>query len=167
MRELKTKKLAYLSLAVALSMVLSFVESQIPPLAAVPGVKLGLANIVTVFLIYTVGWKEAGGVSIIRVALSSLLFGSAVSFIYSASGAFVSFFGMLLLKKTGKFSEIGVSVTGGVLHNGAQILAACIVMDNAAISLWLPPLIISGTLSGIFVGILAALLAKRLKGKIK
>ena len=160
---MNTKKLAYLSISVALSMVFSFIESQIPPLAAVPGVKIGLANIVTVVLLYSLGAKEAGGVSLIRVILSSLLFGSFVSLIYSISGAVVSFFAMLLMKKTDKFSIVGVSVVGGVLHNAAQIAAACLVMENAAIAFWIIPLIVSGTLAGIAIGIAAGILTVRMK----
>ena len=161
------KRLTSLSIAVALAMVLSFIESLIPPLVAVPGVKIGLANIVTVFILYVFSWRDAGAVSLIRVLLSSLLFGSAVSLAYSLSGAALSFLGMLALKKLPFSSEVSVSIVGGVLHNAGQIIAACIIMENAAIIGYLPPLIISGTLAGIAVGTLAALLVKKLKGVIK
>lgn len=163
---MNVKKLTSLSLAVALAMILSFVESQIPPFVAVPGVKIGLSNIVTMFLLYTYGWREAGAVSMVRVVLSSFIFGSVVSLMYSLSGAVFSFIIMLVLKKVGIFSELGVSVAGGVFHNVGQIVCACIIMENAAIASYLPPLIISGTLAGIAVGILAGLLTKKLKGKI-
>lgn len=159
---MKTKKLTTLSISVALAMILSFVESQIPPLVAIPGIKIGLSNIVTVFLLYTYGWREAATVSLIRVTLSSLLFGSAVSLAYSASGALLSFLAMLLLKKIPLFSEISVSIAGGVLHNAGQILCACFLMENAGIVTYLPPLIISGTIAGVAVGTLAALLVKKL-----
>ena len=96
---MNVKKLTTLSLSVAISMVLSFVESQIPPLTAVPGVKIGLANILTVFLLYTDGAREACAVSVTRVLLSSLLFGSAVSLLYSMAGAMFSFLVMLFLKR--------------------------------------------------------------------
>lgn len=161
------KKLTSLSVAVALAMVLSFIESLIPPLVAVPGVKIGLANIVTVFILYVFGWREAGAVSLIRVLLSALLFGSAVSLIYSLSGSALSFLGMLLLKKLPFSSEVSVSIVGGVLHNAGQIIAACIIMENAAIIGYLPPLIISGTVAGIAVGTVAALLVKKLKGVVR
>lgn len=159
---MNTKKLTTLSISVALAMILSFVESQIPPFVAVPGIKIGLSNIVTVFLLYTYGWREAATVSLIRVTLSSLLFGSAVSLAYSASGALLSFLAMLLLKKIPLFSEISVSIAGGVFHNAGQILCACILMENAGIATYLPPLIISGTIAGVAVGTLAALLVKKL-----
>ena len=159
---MSVKKLTSLSSSVALAMILSFIETLIPPLAAVPGVKIGLANIVTVFLLYTFSWREAACVSIIRVFLSSLLFGSAVSLLYSLSGALLSFVGMVLIKLLPISSEPSVSVAGGVLHNAGQIICAALIMENAAITLYLPPLIISGTISGIAVGITAAILIKKL-----
>ena len=163
---MNTKKITALSLAVALSMVLSFVEALVPPFVAVPGVKIGLANVVTVFLIYIYGWREAGCVSLIRVALSSLLFGSPVSFIYSLAGAVLSFFVMVLIKRVRLFSVIGVSVLGGVFHNVGQVIAACLIMENAAIAAYLVPLLISGTVAGIAVGTLAGLLTVKLRGKV-
>ena len=163
---MNTKKITALSLAVALSMVLSFVEALVPPFVAVPGVKIGLANVVTVFLIYIYGWREAGCVSLIRVTLSSLLFGSPVSFIYSLAGAVLSFFVMVLIKRVRLFSVIGVSVLGGVFHNVGQVIAACLIMENAAIAAYLVPLLISGTVAGIAVGTLAGLLTVKLRGKV-
>ena len=163
---MNTRKLTVLSLSVALAMVFSFIETLIPPIVAVPGVKLGLANVVSVFLLYSVGRREAFTVAVIRVCLSSLLFGSAVSLVYSLSGALLSLGAMMLLMKLPIFSLLSVSVVGGVLHNAAQIICACIIMENAAIASYLPVLIISGTVAGIFVGLLAVLLTSKLSGKI-
>ena len=160
---MNTKKLTVLSISVALAMILSFVESQIPPFVAIPGIKIGLANIVTVFLLYKLGWKEAAAVSVVRVALSSLLFGSAASFFYSASGAVLSFAVMVIIKMLPLFSEISVSIVGGVFHNVGQIICACIIMENGGIVTYLPPLLISGTVAGIAVGALSALLLKKLE----
>lgn len=159
------KKLTTLSLSVALSMILSFVESQIPAFVAVPGVKIGLSNIVTVFLLYKFGWREAGAVSLVRVFLSSMLFGSVDSLAYSLSGAVFSFIIMLITKRISLFSELGVSVSGGIFHNVAQILMAMLIMENEKIAMYLPALLISGTIAGAVVGIVAALLVKKL-GKI-
>jgi heptaprenyl diphosphate synthase len=164
---MNVKKMTALSVSVAIAMLLSFIESQIPPLVAVPGVKIGLSNVVTVVLLYLFGPKEAGTVALIRVSLSALLFGSAVSFIYSLAGAVLSFLVMLLFKSLNIFSETGVSVLGGVSHNAGQIAVACIIMENGAISLYLPPLVISGTVTGAVIGIISALLVKRLKTVIK
>ena len=148
-------------------MILSFVESLIPPLVAVPGVKIGLANIVTVFLLYTLGWRAAGCVSLIRVLLSALLFGNVQSLIFALSGAALSFIVMVAVKKLLPFGKVGVSVLGAVAHNAGQVAAAVIVMETAALAYYFIPLVISGTVAGVFVGILAAILTIRLEKIIK
>ena len=159
---MKTKKLTALALSVALAMILSFVESQIPAFVAIPGVKVGLANIVVVYALYRIGWKEALLVSGVRVLLISLLFGSAASFFYSLAGALLSFCGMLLLKKTDRFSTVAVSVAGGVLHNAGQIAMACILLETNVIRYYLPFLVLSGTLAGIAIGVISAVMIKRI-----
>ena len=137
------RKLTILSLLVAVAMILSYIESLIPPLTAVPGVKLGLSNIATVFALYTLGAPAAVAVSLVRVLLSALLFGNSVAFIYSLSGAAFALVSMIPLSRTRVFSTVGVSVTGGVMHNAGQILAVSLVMRNAAISYYLAPLVLS------------------------
>ena len=159
---MKTKKVAFLGMCIALSMILSFVESQIPPLAAVPGVKMGLPNIVMVFMLYKVGAKDTAIVSILRVILVGILFGTPLSMIYSLAGATLSLIGMILLKKTNLFAHVTVSVAGGILHNVGQIATACIVMETAQIAYYLPVLFISGTIAGILIGLTAAMILKRL-----
>lgn len=156
---MKTKKVAFLGLSVALAMVLSFVESQIPPLVAVPGVKVGLPNLVIVYLLYKLGAKEAVIVSIIRVILVSILFGNAQSAFFSICGAALSLLGMILLKKL--FATVTVSVVGGVLHNVGQIGAAVLVTATPGIVTYLPVLLISGTLAGVIIGIVSGMLVKR------
>lgn len=160
---LDTKKMVTISSLVAVAMILSYIESLVPAFVAVPGVKMGLSNIATVFALYTLGWPYAICVSVVRVFLSALLFGNFVSLIYSISGAALALLAMILLKKVNTFSSIGVSVAGGVFHNAGQIIAACIVMKNAAISLYIIPLIISGTISGVLIGIAAGVLVERIK----
>ena len=160
-----TKRLAFLSVSVALAMILAFVESQIPPLSAVPGVKIGLANIVSLFILYKLGWREALGVSLVRVLLASLLFGSFVSLTYSMFGAVLSLTVMIAAKRLLPFSPIGVSVLGALAHNAGQILAAWIYLGNGAIVYYLIPLSVSGTLAGIFVGVLGGIVAERVKIK--
>ena len=147
----------------AVAMILSFVESQIPAFVAVPGVKIGLANIAVVFALYRLGWKEAVAISLVRVVLVSMLFGSIASLFYSIAGAVLSLTGMGLLKKTGKFTEIMISVTGGILHNIGQIGMACLILETAALRYYLPFLLISGIIAGIVVGILSAVLVQRIK----
>ena len=160
---MRTKKLTVLALSVALAMILSFVESQIPPFVPIPGVKIGLANIVVVFALYKLGWKEAVGISLLRVFLVSVLFGHAASFFYSFAGAVFSLCGMILLKKSGLFSHVAVSVAGGVLHNAGQILMACILLETNIITYYLPVLILSGTLAGIIIGLVAAVIVSRIR----
>lgn len=160
---LDTKKMVTLSSLIAVAMILSYIESLVPAFVAVPGVKMGLSNIATVFALYTLGWPYAICVSVVRVFLSSLLFGNFVSLIYSLSGAALALLVMILLKKLDSFSSVGVSVAGGVCHNAGQIIAACIVMQNAAISLYIIPLIISGTLSGVLIGLVSGMLVERIK----
>mgnify|MGYP004577557659 FL=1 len=159
---MKSRKLAFLGLSVALALILSFVESQIPVFTVVPGMKLGLPNLVMVFLLYRIGWKETAAVSLVRVLLVSLLFGNAQSLVFSLAGAVLSLAGMALLKKSRLFSPVAVSVTGGVLHNIGQIIAACLWTGTAQIAYYLPVLLLSGIAAGILIGLLSGLLLKRL-----
>ena len=149
-----------MAMCVALAMILSYVDSMISS-PGIPGVKLGLANIVVVFALYKLGWKEAVGISLLRVFLVSLLFGHAASLMYSASGAVLSLAGMILLKKSDKLSCVAVSVLGGVLHNAGQILMAVVLMGHNVVY-YLPVLILSGTVAGIGIGLVAAILVRRI-----
>lgn len=158
---MKTKKIAVLALAIALAMILSFVESQIPAFVAIPGVKIGLANIAVVFVLYKLGWKEAVLISLVRVFMVSVLFGTAVSLFYSVAGAVLSLTGMVLLRKTGLFSTVAVSVTGGVLHNVGQILMACLLLETNVIVYYLPFLILSGVIAGVVIGVVSAIMVNR------
>ena len=164
---METKKISRMALLTALAMILSFVESQIPSFVAIPGVKVGLANIVVVFALYMLGAKEAFLISIIRVVLSSLLFGSVLSMSYSLAGAILSLLGMVLLKKSNWFGPLAVSVTGGVLHNCGQIAVASLVLETDVLLYYLPVLMIAGILTGCVIGIAAALVLKRLGAAVK
>jgi heptaprenyl diphosphate synthase len=156
-----------LSALIAVAMILSYVESMIPAFVAVPGVKMGLSNIATVFALYFLGWPCAICVSLVRVCLSALLFGNVVGLIYSLSGAALALLVMILLKNFDLFSNVGVSVAGGICHNAGQIIAACIVMKTSAISVYFIPLVISGTVSGVLIGVVSGMLVERLKKIIK
>ncbi len=162
-RTLDTKRLVTLSALIAVAMILSYIESLIPAFVAVPGVKVGLSNIATVFALYALGWPYAIIVSVIRVLLSALLFGNVVGLIYSLSGAALALLVMILLKRIDKFSSVGVSVAGGVCHNIGQVLAACVVMDTSAIALYIIPLTLSGTIAGVIIGIASGNLVERVK----
>lgn len=156
-----TKKLTVTALLVAAALILSYVESMLPSFS-VPGVKLGLANVASVFALYTLGGTGAVFVSLVRVVVSGLLFGSAASFIYSAAGAVLSLCAMILLKKTGIFSVLGVSVIGGVAHNIGQLAAASAVMHTVGVMYYLPVLLLSGAVTGALIGIAGGVLVGRI-----
>ncbi|MBQ3160013.1 MAG: Gx transporter family protein [Clostridia bacterium] len=158
---MKTKKLTTLGLSAALALILSYVESLLPPLMAVPGVKVGLPNIVILFLLYRYGWREAGGVSLIRLLLSAALFTGFAAFFYGLAGAALSLAGSTMLKKSDRFSPLGVSVAGGVLHNLGQIALATLVLNSGYLFAYLPVLLLSGTVAGAVVGLLAGILIRR------
>lgn len=163
---MNTKKTAFIGIAISLAMILSFVESQIPAFVAIPGVKVGLPNLVIVFLLYKFSWKDAALVNILRVVLVSLLFGNVQTLSFSLAGAALSLLGMILLKKTEKFSPIAVSIVGGILHNVGQILTACIWTATSEIAYYLPVLLLSGTIAGVVIGLVGGMLVERLD-KIK
>ncbi len=163
MRNKKTLHLTTMAFVIAFAMILSFIESRIPAFVAIPGVKVGLANIAVIFTLYKLGVKEAITVSIIRVLLISMLFGSPVSLIYSISGATLSLLSMILLKKLTPLTEVAISVTGGLMHNVGQIGAASFMLSTNVVVYYLPFLLVSGTIAGVVVGIASAILIKRVK----
>ena len=157
------KKTAFLGLCTALALVLAYVEVLIPPIiTAIPGIKIGLPNIVIIFLLYRHGIKEAALVSFVRVVAVALLFGNVMGFAYSIAGAVLSLLGMLLLKKLDFMSVVGVSVAGGVLHNVGQIVMAMILLGTAELGYYLIVLAVTGTVSGVLIGICGALMIKRI-----
>lgn len=162
-----TKKVAILGLSAALCIVLSFVESLLPPLiAAVPGIKLGLPNIIIILVLYLCSAGDAALVSGTRLLAVALLFGSAMTFMYSFAGAVLSLGIMAGLKRLNAFSKVGVSIAGGVSHNLGQILVAMVLLGTKEIGYYFPVLAVSGIVSGLFIGLTAAVLSGRLE-KIK
>lgn len=159
----KTKRIALLGLTVALAMIMSYIEVLFPLNFAVPGIKMGLANIVIVFVLYRMSLVDAVTVSLVRVFLVSLLFGNFMSLAYSFTGAALSLALMAILKKTEKFSVVGVSIVGGVMHNVGQIAMAVILMGTAQIAYYLPVLVITGTVTGVLIGLVSALVINRVK----
>ena len=159
---MKSKKIAYYGLCIALAFVLSYVESLFPTFIAVPGVKLGLTNLVVLIALVKIGKKDAFFINMIRILLVGLTFGSAFSLLYSFAGGILSFLVMMLFYGKNRFSVIGVSVAGGVAHNVGQILVAMMVLESKALVYYLPVLILSGTLAGVVVGILCGEVVKRL-----
>lgn len=157
---MKASKIAQYGLLTALALVLSYLESLIPPLW-VPGVKLGLPNLAVVFALYRLGWKDACAISLVRVVLVTLLFGNGAALAYSIAGAALSLSLMGLLKKTVKFSTVGVSVAGGVAHNAGQILVAMALLETSRLAWYLPVLWVSGTIAGVLIGIVSGVLVER------
>ena len=157
---MKASKIAQYGLLTALALVLSYLESLIPPLW-VPGVKLGLPNLAVIFALYRLGWKDACAISLVRVVLVTLLFGNGAALAYSIAGAALSLSLMGLLKKTRKFSTVGVSVAGGVAHNAGQILVAMALLETSRLAWYLPVLWVSGTIAGVLIGIVSGVLVER------
>lgn len=161
------RRYAVLGLVTAVALVLSYVEAILPPIwSAVPGIKIGLPNIIIIFILYKTGLKDAITVSAIRLFLVALLFGNAMTLIYSVAGAALSLGLMTLCKKVNLFSMVGVSIVGGVAHNLGQILVAMALFETSQIGYYMIVLAITGTIAGVFVGIAASIILKRFE-KIK
>ena len=150
----KSGKIAYGAMLVALAMIFSYVESLIPISIGIPGIKLGVANLVTVLGVFFLGPCEVLTVVIMRICLVGFMFGNGVSIIYSLAGGLISL-AVMLIKKTDKFSMVSVSVAGGISHNIGQLLAAAMVLKSTAVVYYLPPLLVAGTLTGLLIGIVA------------
>ncbi len=161
----KTTKIVFIALLVAQALVLSIIERMIPLNFMIPGAKLGLANIVTLTSIYLFDFKESLLLVILRTFLTAFLIGSMSSFLYSFSGAMVSFLVMFMMVRYGKdkVSTIVVSVVGGVTHNLGQLLMAGLIIHNFRIVYYLPFLTLTGIWTGIFVGICVVYLVKALR----
>lgn len=160
---ISTKRIAMCGVMTALAMIFSYIESMIPIPLPVPGIKLGVANIAVITILYVLGVKEAVIINLLRIVLTSMLFGNFNSFLFSISGAILSLLIMIIMKKLDFFSYIGVSVCGGIMHNVGQIIAAVFIMGSGVIVYYLPVLIISGVFAGVVIGIVSGIVAKRVK----
>ena len=149
------KRVAIGGIFVALALIFGYVESLVPFNFGVPGIKLGLANIVVVTGLYYMKLPDVWIISVIRIFISGLLFGNIMSLLYSFAGGVVSLLIMILLKHFHLFSIVGVSIVGGVFHNAAQIITAMIVTSVPAIIYYLPILILTGILTGALMGIIS------------
>lgn len=158
-----SKKVAMAGMFTALAMIFSYVEVLIPINLGIPGMKLGLANLVVVVTLYTMGAPMGFAVSMIRIVLVSATFGSLSAMLYSLAGGLLSFAGMILLKKIPNFSMVGVSVAGGLLHNMGQLIVAMAVVENIHLVSYLPPLMIAGTVTGMLIGIISGQVVPRIK----
>jgi len=157
-----SKRIALLSIFLALALILSYVEVLIPVSFGIPGIKLGLTNILILLALYLLGWREALLLDIARIALSALLFGSVLSFLYSLMGGLLSFLVMYLLQKTNRLHVITVSICGGVTHNLGQLIIAAVFVSDLKIFYYLPVLLLSGFLTGALIGIISRELLRRM-----
>ncbi|MCR5526964.1 MAG: Gx transporter family protein [Lachnospiraceae bacterium] len=163
MTQLRTERIAVGAVFTALALILSYVESMIPVIFPVPGMKLGLTNLLIVFALYYWDGKQAFVINVMRILLVGFLFGNAFSIVYSLCGGVLSFIIMMLMKRSGKFSMVGVSMAGGIFHNVGQLIAAIIAVSNTKLIYYLPPLLVSGVVTGFLIGILSSEIYKRIK----
>lgn len=150
-----SKRIAKVGIFVALAMIFSYIEAIVPFNFGIPGVKLGIANIVVVTSLYQLSIKETVGISVIRIFLMGVLFGNGLSLIYSLAGGLLSLFGMIFFSKIKIFSVMGVSVIGGVLHNMGQLIAAAIILKSISLTYYLPVLLVAGVVTGLIIGLLS------------
>lgn len=158
----KTKKIAFLGIVTSVALILAYIEAILPPIwTAVPGIKVGLPNLIIIFVLYKLGFKSATMVSGVRLIIVSMLFGNAMTLAYSVAGAVLSLALMGILKKIDMFSTVGVSIVGAVAHNLGQIIVAIFLFDTVQIGYYMVVLAITGTLAGVFIGIGSNLILKR------
>ena len=161
-----TKRLTKDALLLAVALILYAVEAQIPPLVPVPGVKLGLANIVTVWAMFRVGAKDTLAILALRVILGSIWAGQIISFTLSLAGALVCYLVMLFLKKILTMKQIWIcSAVAAVAHNIGQTAVAVLLFRTVSVAVYLPFLVLSGILTGLFTGLCAQLLVRYLPEK--
>lgn len=159
-------KTALYGLLLALAMVFSYVETLIPISLGVPGVKLGLANLVTMVGLYTIGVPGTIAVNLLRIVLTGFTFGNMFSMLYSLAGAALSLLLMFLVKKSGWFTTVGVSIIGGVGHNIGQLAVAAFAVQTLGVFSYLPVLLAAGTVAGALIGLLGGIIVQRIGGLI-
>ena len=160
--QIATQKIALRGLLVAVAMVLSWVEAHIPAFFAVPGIKLGLTNLVVLAALYCLSEKDAVLINLLRILLVGFTFGNMFSLLYSIAGGLLSGLTMILMKRFGRFDITAVSVAGGITHNVGQILVAMVVLETKSLLYYLPVLWISGIVAGLVIGLLSKEVVRRL-----
>ncbi len=155
-------RVAYFGVFTALALIFSYVETLIPINFGIPGVKLGLANLITVIALYKMRLPEVYLICVVRVVLSGFIFGNLFSILYSLAGGLLSVTVMALLKRTDLFSVMGVSMAGGVAHNIGQLIVAALVVETFSVVYYLPVLLIAGLLTGLLIGLISREMLKRL-----
>ena len=148
---MKSRTIAFCGVLTALALILSYVESLFPLPVGIPGIKLGLANLVVFLLLYIAGPWHAFAVSLARILIAGFAFGGMYSLLYS----------LVLLKRSGRFAPVTVSICGAVLHNIGQLVMAGLVLENTGVAVYLPPLLAAGVICGFVIGLLGELLRAR------
>ena len=162
----KVKDIAFYGMCISLALALAYIEVLMPPLfASVPGIKMGLPNIILVFLLYRKGVIPAAMVSLMRILLVTLLFGNTMAFFYSLAGGVLSMTVMAVIKRLNFLSTTGVSVAGAVTHNVGQILVAMLILNTAELGYYLIVLAVTGTIAGVLIGLCGSLLIRRIPNK--
>lgn len=156
------RRTAYMGMYLAVALILSYVESLIPISVGIPGVKLGLANLIVVIMLYLADWREALLISVLRIVLSGAMFGNLFGILYGLAGGLFSFLVMALLIKSDRFHVVTVSICGGVAHNMAQLVVAAFLVESYYVIYYMPVLLIAGMLTGTLVGIISREAGRRL-----
>lgn len=161
-RDYKARRVALYGMLIALAFIFSYVESMFPMPVPVPGVKVGLANLVNVVGLYTVGVAGTAAVSLVRIVLVGFTFSNVFSMIYSLAGGILSLLVMVLARKCGAFSKIGVSILGGIFHNIGQLTVAAFVTKTAGVFTYFPILLVAGVVTGAVIGLLGGMIVERI-----
>ena len=160
---MKLRDICRIALLTAAALIIFSVEVQIPAPVPIPGVKLGLANVITLVAIYAIGRKNAGYVLFLRIVLGNFLCGQVTAMLFSLAGGVLCYIVMCIMKNLVKTDQIWVvSVFGAIGHNTGQIIVASFVVGNASVFLYLPVLFLSGIITGVFTGLCAQCLYKHL-----
>lgn len=160
---MNVKKLTYMAMLTAISMIVFLVEAQIPLPFAVPGVKLGIANVITLFALWTLGWREAGAILVVRIFLGNVITGSVMAMAYSLAGGLLCWVVMSLLKPLMKRNQIWIlSVLGAIGHNAGQLAVAIAISGTAAVAWYAPVLLVAGIITGAFTGYLTQIILAHL-----
>ena len=150
---MNVKKLTTMSMLTAFSLIVFLIEAQIPLPIAIPGVKLGIANVITLFAIWMLGWKEAGAILIVRIILGNLIVGNVMAMLYSIAGGLLCWVIMSLLKPVMKRNQIWImSVLGALGHNAGQLAVAVWISGTVGMLWYAPVLILAGIVTGAFTG---------------
>ena len=158
----RTRLVAISAMFAALALIFSYIEVLVPIPLPIPGIKLGLANLVIIIAIYRMGFRYSFTINMVRIVAAGLLFSGVFGMLYSLAGGILSIIVMYLLYRTNKFSMVGVSMAGGVCHNLGQLMTAVVLLENTGILSYFPVLLFSGLITGILIGVLAYVIEKRL-----